>query len=253
MVWISAIPDASSKKTIIRPGREFAFHKTMAKKKLRVSKKFPYHLYARSNNRDWFYLPSKQIWKICLEELSNVSLLYGFKVHAFVLMSNHFHLIASTPEGNLGEVMNYFMREVSRAVNRKAGRINHVFGGPYKPSLIENPHYYFNVYKYVYQNPIRAEICSTVWDYPFSTIATSYEQKSNPLLFPSFFETHFLLQRSLRWQEWIGNRMDKETNNLLRKGLKKNEFSLGRNRLNRKPLKINEENINEIDALLNQK
>src|SRR5579862_9917763 len=88
----------------------------------------PYHIWARSNNRDWFYLPTEKMWEICINQLFNVTIAYGLRVHAFTLMDNHYHLLASTPFSNLGSIMNYFMREVSREVNQTTGRTNHVFG-----------------------------------------------------------------------------------------------------------------------------
>jgi hypothetical protein len=97
-------------------------------------------------------------------------------------MSNHFHMIASTPESNLDAAMNYFLREVSRAVNLETGRKNHVFGGPYKWSLIDTPTYYGHALQYAYMNPVRAGLCTWPEEYNFSTMAAVLG--STPLLFP---------------------------------------------------------------------
>jgi REP element-mobilizing transposase RayT len=62
---------------------------------------------------------------------------YKAEIHAFVLMSNHFHLVVSFPENNMSEAMNYFMRETSRMISRDAGRINQTYGSRYFRSIIE--------------------------------------------------------------------------------------------------------------------
>ncbi|WP_081111818.1 transposase [Bdellovibrio bacteriovorus] len=49
---------------------------------------------------------------------------YKGEIYAFVLMSNHFHLLIRFPENNMSEAMTYFMRESSRMISRQAGRIN---------------------------------------------------------------------------------------------------------------------------------
>lgn len=97
-------------------------------------------------------------------------------VHAFVLMSNHYHLIVSThEEHDLGIVMCDFQKSVSKAVNRISERTNHVFGGAYKGSLITNPVHYANVLKYVLRNPVAAGICSRSLNYPYSTLTRGRE------------------------------------------------------------------------------
>lgn len=85
-------------------------------------------------------------------------------------MSNHYHLIISTPEANIGEAMKYLHREVARKANKSVGRINHFFGSRYKWSIIYNENYYWNVVKYIFRNPIRAGICSFVNEYQYSSL-----------------------------------------------------------------------------------
>jgi REP element-mobilizing transposase RayT len=143
----------------------------MPKKPIFRSSVTPYHLTARSNNREWFYLPMPVVWQLMCDHLYTSTVVYGLRVHAFVLMSNHFHLVASTPENNVDAVMNYFLREVSRAVNLRADRANHVFGGPYKWSVVQTPKYYQHVIRYVYMNPVRARICQWPEEYAYSTLA----------------------------------------------------------------------------------
>ena len=65
--------------------------------------------------------------------------------------------------------MNYFMREFSRTVGSKTGRINHVFGGRYKGCLIQDALYLAHVYKYVLRNPVEVGLSANVESYSFSS------------------------------------------------------------------------------------
>src|SRR3989344_5455273 len=123
----------------------------MAHKYLLRNAIFPYHVYARSNNRESFYISSEDFWETLIKYSIIISEDFGIFFHALVLMPNHFHLLLSTPRENLDLAMGYFQREVSRSTNRSLGRINHLFGGRYKWSLIDNCHYYENAFRYLYQ------------------------------------------------------------------------------------------------------
>lgn len=143
----------------------------MPRKRTPVSNYFPYHIIARANNREWFALPMNQIWEIFSDYLFLINKVYSAKIYAFTLMDNHFHLIVSTPQHPLGEIMNRFMTETSQAINALGGRINHVYGGRHKACLIENAQYFANVTKYVYRNPVHAGLCIKVEEYPWSSLS----------------------------------------------------------------------------------
>lgn len=142
----------------------------MARKKLIRSAHFPYHVTARSNNREPFHADIETVWRILLESSFEISVLYQTQVHALVLMPNHFHLLATAPQEDLGIVMRDFMRSVTLAINRVSGRSGRVFGATYHWSLIDSPTYFCHALKYVYRNPVRAKLCPQAEDYPFSTL-----------------------------------------------------------------------------------
>lgn len=224
----------------------------MPRKKITKSGALPYHIWARSNNRELFSLPTQKMWEICIEQLFNVTLAYGLRVHAFTLMDNHFHLLASTPFSNLGGVMAYFMRETSKKANFDTKRINHLFGSRYKASLIEDFYHYFNVYRYVYQNPLRAGMVKSVESYPFNTVSILFGQSPMALpIFPSIFDFRDPLmsdpEKALRWLNRIPNL---SSDKAIGKGLKKSTFSLPIQKDTRKPFQYFPEDLDEINALL---
>ena len=145
----------------------------------------PYHVTVRANNREWFQLPLESIWPVFLSYLARAREQFGIQIHAFVLMANHFHLLVTTPNEDLDIVMRYLLSESSRSINRSSGRINHLFGGPYKWSLITNSLYYLHALKYVYRNPIRAGVCKRVEDYKFSTVRKPHLPEISPAVFDS--------------------------------------------------------------------
>ncbi len=136
-----------------------------------VSTEYPYHVTARCINKEWFSLPLEQVWGIFCDYLYITKFGFEINIHSFVLMNNHFHLILSTPKGNLSQAMHYLMMTTGKTISKEAGRINQTFGGPYFSSIMKNHHYYLHAYKYVYRNPIDAKICSRADLYPYSTLS----------------------------------------------------------------------------------
>lgn len=151
--------------------------------------------------------------------------LYGMKIHSFVLMPNHFHLLASFPEANIGACMNYFMRETSREITRLSGRINQTYGNRHHKSMIDSYHYFMNVYKYVYRNPVRARLSKLVQTYPYSTLAglcglqkLVIPLEPDTLIFNPAFQEATLT--------WLNTKPKPEHEEEIRKGLKHPTFTL---------------------------
>ena len=155
---------------------------------------------ARSNNKEFFYIEKELLWKIFIYVLNQLVIKYKIQIHAFVLIDNHYHLILTvTAKYNLSFIMQELQKSVSRRVNSKTGRINHVFGGPYKASLIQTPEYYFNHYKFSSINTDAIPLTS-----PLTGIA-SYIPNQNVI-------------------EWLNKSENEKWLNSISKGLKKTVF-----------------------------
>ncbi len=182
----------------------------------------PYHITNRSNNREFFYLDKPELWEIFLEVLAELPKQFGCQIHAFVMMSNHYHLLISTPKLNLGEAMKYFQREVARKANRKSGRINHFFGGRYKWSLISQEDYYWNSVKYLFRNPIRGGLCSQVQDYKYSSLNSNGHGLTWEI--SDFFQDrNKIIELDLNW---LNEPFQIEVEQAIKKGLRRREFKL---------------------------
>jgi len=85
---------------------------------------------------------------------------HGWRVHAWVLLSNHFHLLVETPEANLVTGMKLLLGTFSQGWNRRRLRRGHVFQGRYKSIPVNasdsDPYYFKIVADYIHLNPARA-------------------------------------------------------------------------------------------------
>ena len=98
---------------------------------------------------------------------------YGWKVHAYVLMKNHYHLALETPEPNLGEGMHWLQTTMSVRFNRWRKESGHLFQGRYKSLVIENTAALTRVVDYIHLNPVRASVIppDLVGNYRWSSLA----------------------------------------------------------------------------------
>ena len=127
-------------------------------RKLRLE--FPgacYHVINRGNYRaDIFRTDgAKAAFETCLFEACEKS---GWRLHAFVLMSNHYHLALETPEGNLVSGMQWLQATFANRFNRLRGERGHLFQGRYKSLLVEEGAALGQVCHYIHLNPVRAGI-----------------------------------------------------------------------------------------------
>ena len=82
---------------------------------------------------------------------------YGWRLHAFVLMNTHDHLFVETPESNLSAGMQHYNGSYTGYFNRRHRRCGHLFQGRFKGHLIEEQGYFLEVSRYVHLNPVRAK------------------------------------------------------------------------------------------------
>ena len=214
-----------------------ALHQTnMGKKRLIRSEVYPYHVVVRSNNQEWFKINTANIWKILSDYLYFVSKAYEIKIHAVVLMSNHFHMLVSTPNCNLDSAMNYLMRECSRVINYDSKRINHTFGGPYKWSLITSANYYANALKYIYRNPVAVGAAKNVEVYPFSTLhgLLGLSHLSIPIEPPIADLTVTIPSDMHNYLIWLNTPYSKDSAEAISRGFRRDKFEFSICRVKRR-------------------
>jgi len=116
-----------------------------------------YHVTCRGNEQKKIFF-NDQDYQTFLEKLSLSLDIYNVSLLAYVCMPNHFHLLATTPEGNLSEFMRHFNISYTSDFNRRYHRVGHLYQGRYKAFLIDADNYLLEVSRYIHLNPIRTKI-----------------------------------------------------------------------------------------------
>jgi REP element-mobilizing transposase RayT len=97
---------------------------------------------------------------------------FGWRVHAFVIMRNHYHLAVETPEPNLSEGMKWLQGTWAVRFNRFRGEVGRPFQGRYKALHVEPGHALAQVAHYIHLNPVRARVAPVeqLLDFPWSSL-----------------------------------------------------------------------------------
>jgi putative transposase len=99
-----------------------------------------YHITSRGNGRNLSYLQDDD-FELFLQIFANVCERYNWVVHAYCLMSNHYHLLVETPYANLSQGMRQLYVVFTQSTNRKHHRVGHLFQGRYKAILVDKDAY----------------------------------------------------------------------------------------------------------------
>ncbi|MDA1101935.1 MAG: transposase [Proteobacteria bacterium] len=149
-----------------------------------------YHLTARGNRREDICLDDSDR-AMFLETLGNVVAQFRWRCHAYCLMDNHYHLLIETPEANLARGMRQLNGVYTQRLNRRHGRVGHVFQGRYKAIVVERDSYLLELARYVVLNPVRARMIQAAGEWRWSSYrATAGEAKA-----PAWLATDWLLSQ----------------------------------------------------------
>ena len=129
------------------------------------------HLVQRGNDRQaCFFRPED--YRCYLQDLRDAALKFECRVHAYVLMTNHVHLLVTpSAAGAVSRMMQAVGRRYVRYINDTFGRMGTLWEGRYKASLVESERYVMACYRYIELNPVRAGMVGGPADYPWSSYA----------------------------------------------------------------------------------
>ena len=143
-----------------------------------------------------------------LETLSEYRNVYGVRVYAWCLMTNHIHLIVEPPNevARLGQLMKRLSGRQTRYVNRLEGRSGTLWESRYKSSPIQTDEYLLACCRYVELNPVRAGMVADAGEYPWS----SYNARVSDMgaVIPDHDPCYLALgnsgeERRLRYREYV--------------------------------------------------
>lgn len=150
-----------------------------------------YHVTARGDRRQAIYRDDidRQLW---LDTLAKACAKYAFRVYAFCLMPNHYHLLVETASGQLAAGMRQLNGVYSQAYNRRHDQVGHVFQGRYHAILCAKQSYLLEVARYIVLNPVRAGMVAAAADWPWSSHRWVLDEGPAPHWFsPDVLLAHF--------------------------------------------------------------
>ncbi len=142
----------------------------------------PAHIVQRGNNREpcFFQVDDYRYYLQCLKE---AFARYRIQCHAYVLMTNHVHLLLTpTDETGISNAMSLIGKNYVMYINKTYRRSGTLWEGRHKSSLIDVDHYLFHCYRYIEMNPVRAGMTNMPDEYQWSSYAYHAWGKANGLI-----------------------------------------------------------------------
>ena len=147
-----------------------------------------YHVTARGNARADIFLDDddrRQFLELLGAEIAQ----QGWRLYAYCLMGNHYHLLIETPEPNLGRGMRRLNQVYTQRFNRRRRRVGHVMQGRYKAIVVDKDGYLLELARYVVLNPVRAKMVKA----PERWVWSSYRASAGLSDAPPWLATRELL------------------------------------------------------------
>ncbi len=138
-----------------------------------------YHVTSRGDRREEIYLDDddRREW---LQVLDHVCRRYNWVIHAYCQMTNHYHFLVETADGNLSKGMRQLNGLYTQRFNRRHGLSGHLYQGRYKAILIQKENYLLELTRYVVLNPLRADMVKKLEDWPWSSYLATINAVSAP-------------------------------------------------------------------------
>jgi len=144
----------------------------------------PWHIIQRGNNRSaCFYADAD--YRRYLDTLHEMADRHGCAIHAYVLMTNHVHLLL-TPEreDSAGLLMKHLGQRYVQYVNRVYRRSGTLWEGRFRSCLAQSDDYVLSCYRYIELNPVRAGIVAHPRDYRWSSYRANGDGQPDPVISP---------------------------------------------------------------------
>ena len=143
-----------------------------------------YHVMCRGNRQEPVFLEDRD-HEVFLDTLGEACDRCGWRVHAFALMGNHYHLLIETPEANLVDGMRRLQGTYTKRFNMRHQQWGHLFQGRYKALVVDPGGDYFStVASYIHLNPARAKCFDleegSLADYAWSSYPLYLDPRKRP-------------------------------------------------------------------------
>ncbi|MGI1678342.1 MAG: transposase [Cellvibrionaceae bacterium] len=143
-----------------------------------------HHIIQRGNNRQACFFDDMD-YAVYLDKLKEYSQRFCVEIHAYVLMTNHVHLLATPSDAQgLSKMMQSLGRYYVRYINSVYQRSGTLWEGRFKSSLVDSETYLLTLYRYIELNPVRACMVDHAGEYPWSSFQYNAIGKDIELVTP---------------------------------------------------------------------
>jgi len=143
-----------------------------------------HHIVQRGNDRQPCFFSDSDRLRY-LTDLRELALVHDCRVHAYVLMTNHVHLLMTpAAAGRVSALMQALGRRYVRQVNDRYGRTGTLWEGRFKSCLVGSNAHVLRCYRYIELNPLRAAMVADPADWIWSSFAANATGRDDPLVCP---------------------------------------------------------------------
>ncbi len=139
-----------------------------------------YHIIVRGNQRQDIFVEDQDRVEY-LRRVKHYKKECGFILYAFVLMTNHVHLLIETRNNPISKIMQLINLTYTQYFNKKYGKVGHLFQGRYKSLLCDRDEYLLSLVRYIHLNPVRAKLVKEPQEYRWSSY-NSYLTEAKDLI-----------------------------------------------------------------------
>jgi REP element-mobilizing transposase RayT len=140
----------------------------MARKERLKSSTGIYHILARGISQQRIFEQAED-YEQFLDFLFDIKKKSGFTLYAYTLMGNHIHLLLREGPESISQIFKRLGTRYAQWFNGKYERSGHLFQNRFSSEPIEDDNYFLTALIYIYQNPVKAGICTTAVDYEWSS------------------------------------------------------------------------------------
>jgi len=140
-----------------------------------------YHITSRGDNKNPIYAVEKD-YRVFLKYLLKTKEKFKFSIYAYVLMTNHFHLLIQTQLANLSKIMHYLNTAYAVYYNRTHKRCGHLFQGRYNSLLVDTNNYFLKLTRYIHLNPVKAKIVEKPEEYKWSSYRGYFKKSGDRII-----------------------------------------------------------------------
>lgn len=173
-----------------------------------------YHITSRGNQKEKIFWDDKDREEF-KRILNKTKERYGYKLHAYVLMDNHYHLLIETPHANLKQIMQNINTSYTVYANKRHKRFGHLLQGRYKAFIVDKESYLLELGRYIHLNPVRAGLTTRPESYRWSSYR-EYTQGGCKQAMPDTDDTlySFAKKRTIaikKYQEFVNAGISEES------------------------------------------